>query len=123
MLNSVLMKGSNVCPNALKSSVVPIETSISVKGVRNPTRGDIVARDKPVSAKGSSMIGAFVTQISTVTVHVLHGKTQSVVNTNYRLLTCERQLHMFAGLDRAQTNSSSMHGIIKNDCPSQATGP
>ena len=107
--NSVLRKGSNVCPHALKSIKCFTDT------VRNPTRGDIVARDKPVSAKGNSMIGAFVTQNSTMTVHVLHGKTQSVLNTNHRLLTCERQLHMCAGLNRAQTNSSSMHGILKKN--------
>ena len=75
----------------------------------NPTRGDIVAGDEPKSAKGSSMIGAFVTQISTMTVHVLHGKSQSVLNTNHRLLTSKRQLYMCAGLKRAQTNTSSMH--------------
>ena len=58
-----------------------------------------MARDEPKSAKGSSMIGAFVTQIATMTVHVLHGKTQSVLNTNHRLLTSKRQLHVSAGLD------------------------
>ena len=40
----------------------------------NPTRGDIMAGDEPKSAKGSSMIGAFVTQIPTVTKHMLHGE-------------------------------------------------
>ena len=73
-----------------------------------------MARDEPKSAKGSSMIGAFVTQIATMTAHVFHGKSQSVLNTNHRLLTCERQLHMCACLDRAQTNTGSVHGIIKN---------
>ena len=113
MLTSVLMKSSTVCSNVLKSfkcftdTVVPVETSISVNVVPNPTRSDIVARDKPVSAKGSSMIGPFVTQISTMTVHVLHGKTQSVLNTNHRLLTSKRQLHVSAGLDRAQTNTAA----------------
>ena len=96
------MKGSNVCPKVLKSfkcftdTVAPIETSIRVKGVTSPTRGDIEARDKPISAKGSSVIGAFVAHISTMTKHVLHGKAQSVLNTNQRLLTSKRQLHMSA---------------------------
>ena len=57
-----------------------------------------MARNEPNSAKGSSMIGAFVAQISTVTVHVLHGKSQSVLNANHRLLTSKSQLHMYAGL-------------------------
>ena len=96
MLDSVLMKSSNVCPNVLKSFkcltdiVEPIETFISVKGVPNPTRSDIVTRDKPTSAQGSSTIGAFVAQIATMTVHVFHGKPQSVLDTNHGLLTCER---------------------------------
>ena len=96
------------------------ETFIIVKGVPNPTRGDIVARDKPISAKVSS--NAFVTQISKMTENVLHGKAQSVLNTNHILLTSKRQLHMSAGLDRAQTNTSSMHGILKNDSSSGVTG-
>ena len=104
-------------------TVARIETSIRVNGVPNPTRGDIVPRDKPISDKVSSMISAFVTQISKMTENVLHGKAQSVLNTNHRLLTSKRQLHMSAGLDRAQTNTSSMHGIIKNDCSSGVTGP
>ena len=77
-------------------AVVPIETFRSVKVALNPTRCDIVARD----AKGSSMIGAFVARISTMTIHMLHGKSQSVLNTNHRLLTRKCQVHMCAGLSR-----------------------
>ena len=73
-----------------------------------------MAGDEPKSAKRSSMIGAFVTQVSTMTIHVLHGKSQSVLNMNHRLLTCKCKLHMSTSLDCAQTNASSMHGIIKN---------
>ena len=80
----------------------------------DPTRGDIMARDEPKSAKGSSMIGAFVTQISTVTKYVLHGGPWPVLSAYHRLLTCKRQLYVCSGLDRAQTNASSMHSIIKN---------
>ena len=56
-------------------AVALIETFGSVKVVSSPTRGDIVARDEPKSAKGSSMISAFVTQIPTMTIHVLHGQS------------------------------------------------
>ena len=51
-------------------------TSIRVEGGPKPTRGDISSRDKPISANGSSVIGTFVTQISTMTIHMLHGKAQ-----------------------------------------------
>ena len=118
VLNCVLMKSSNVCPNVLKSfkcfthTVAPLEKAIKVQSVSNPSRSGIVMREKPMSAKGSSMISAFATQISTMTIHVLHGKAQSVLNTNHRL-TSKRQLHMSAGLDRAQADTSSMHGIIQ----------
>ena len=102
------MKSSNVCPNVLISfkcftdTLVPIETTIRVEGVSNSTRDDFVARDKPISAKGNSVIGTFVTQFSTMTENVLHGETQFVVNTNHRLLTSKCQLHVGAGLDRAR---------------------
>ena len=58
MLNSVLMKGSSVCPKVLKSfecftdTVAPIGTTIRVEGVPNPTRSDIVAGHKLIRAKG-----------------------------------------------------------------------
>ena len=41
----------------------------------NPARGDIMARDESKCAKGSSMVSAFITQIPTVTIHVLHGES------------------------------------------------
>ena len=40
----------------------------------NPAGGDVLARDEPKCAKGSKMVCAFVTQIPTVTIHVLHGE-------------------------------------------------
>ena len=95
-------------------AVAPIKTFRSVKVVSNPTRGDIVARDEPKSAKGSSMIGAFIAQISTMTVHVLHGEPKPTLCMDQRLLTSKRQLHMSASLDSTQTNTSSMHRIVIN---------
>ena len=59
----------------------------------------------------SGMISTFITQISTVTVHVLHGETKPVLSADHGLLTYERQLHMCASLDRAQTNSSSVFRV------------
>ena len=56
-------------------AVALIETFGSVEVVSSPTRGDMKARDELKSAKGSSMISAFVTQIHTVTIHVLYGKS------------------------------------------------
>ena len=60
---------------SLTDAVALIEAFGGVKVVSNPTRGNIVARDEPKSAKGSNMISAFVTQIPTMTIHVLHGKS------------------------------------------------
>ena len=81
MLNSVLVERRSICSKLLQSFhksfadvVTAIKTDRSVKIVTNPTRGDNMARDEPKSAEGSSMIGAFVTQVSTVTVHMLHGE-------------------------------------------------
>ena len=76
----------------------PSKTYRGVRVTTNPARGDVMARDEPKCAKGSSMVSAFVTQIPAVTMHVLHGEPQPVLSTDHRLLTCVRQLHMCAGL-------------------------
>ena len=60
----------------------------------NPARSHVVARDESKCAKGSSMVSAFVTQIPSVTLHVLHGEPWPVLSTDHRLVTCERQLHV-----------------------------
>ena len=54
----------------------------------NPACGDVVAKDEPKSAKCSGMVSAFVTQIPTMTIHVLHGEPQSSLGMDHRLLTC-----------------------------------
>ena len=54
--------------------VTATKTHERIKVIMNPVSGDIMARDEPKSAKGGSMIGALITQISTVTKYVLHGE-------------------------------------------------
>ena len=56
-----------------------IETHSSVKVLMNPSCGNVVTRDEPKCAKCSSMISTFVTQVSTMTIHVLHGEPQSAL--------------------------------------------
>ena len=59
-----------------------------------------------------------------MTIHVLHGKAQSTLGMDHKLLTCKCQLHVNAGLYCAHTNISSMYGIIKiHDCSLGVTGP
>ena len=80
MLNSVLVSRRSIGSDELSSFksfadvVTAIKTYRGVKVVTSPTCGNVMARDEPKSAKGSSMIGAFVSQISTVTKHMLHGE-------------------------------------------------
>ena len=45
----------------------------------SPSCGNVVVRDEPKCAKCSGMVSAFVTQIPTMTVHVLHGEPQSAL--------------------------------------------
>ena len=78
----------------------------------------------PNVPSAAALVSTFITQIPIVTAHVLHGEPKPVLGADHGPLTCERQLHMCAGLDRAQTNSSSVFRIIKiHDCSSRATGP
>ena len=72
----------------------------------NPAGGNIVARCKSECPKCSGMVSTFITQVSTVTKNVLHGEVVVCVGHGWhRLLTCERHLHMCAGLDRALDKS------------------
>ena len=79
----------------------PLKTHGSVKVMTNPAGGNVVAGGKSECPKCNGMVSTFITQISTETVHVLHDETKPVLGEDHRLLTCERQLHMCAILDRA----------------------
>ena len=67
-----------------------IKTYRSVKVMMNPEGGNVVVRDESECAKCSGMISTFVTQISTMTINVLHGEPQPTLGMDYRLLTCWR---------------------------------
>ena len=60
------------------------------------------------------MVSTFITQISTVTIHVLHGEPKFASSENHGSLTCESQLHLCTSLDRAQTKTSNMQRMIRN---------
>ena len=60
------------------------------------------------------MISTFITKITTVDMHVLHGETKFALSENHGPLTCECQLQMRTGLDRAQENTSSVQSITIN---------
>ena len=85
-----------------------------VKVIMNPAGGNIVARGKFEGPKCGGMVSTFINQISTVTVHVLHGESKFVLSAYHGPLTCECQLHTCTSMDRAQANSSSMLGIIED---------
>ena len=109
-----------ICSTVLQSLqdladvVTAIKTHGCVKVIMNPSGGNIMARGKAECPKCGGMVSTFITQIPSVTVHVLHGEPQPVLDTDHGPLTCERQLHMCAGLDRAQAHSSSLFRILKN---------
>ena len=58
------------------------------------------------------MVSTLIAKISTVTVHVLHGESKSVLGAQHGPLTCKRQLHMCTSLDRAQAKASIMWRIM-----------
>ena len=60
----------------LANVVTVIETHSSVKVMMNPSCGNVVVRDEPKCAKCIGMISTFITQISTMAIHVLHGEPQ-----------------------------------------------
>ena len=60
----------------LTDVVTAIKTHRSVKVMMNPACGNVVVRSESKCAKCSGMISTFVTQISTMTIHVLHGEPQ-----------------------------------------------
>ena len=64
-----------IVPN-LADVVTAIKTHRSVKVMMDPARGNVVARSDSECAKCSGMISTFVTQISTMTIDVLHGEQQ-----------------------------------------------
>ena len=48
------------------------------------------------------MVSTFITKITTVTIHMLHGEPKFALSENHGSLTRECQLHMCTSLDRAQ---------------------
>ena len=73
-----------------------------------------MAGGKSECAKCSGMVSTFITQISTVTIHLLHGEPKFALSENHGSLTSECQLHKCTSLDRAQAKTSSMQRIIMN---------
>ena len=70
------------------------------------------------------MVSTFITKISTVTIHVLHGEPKFELSENHGSLTSKCQLHMSTSLDSAQAKTSSMQRVvIVHDCSSRAAGP
>ena len=57
------------------------------------------------------MIGTLMTQDPRMTIHVMHGESESVLNAQGGALTSHCQLNMRAGLDLAQAYSSSAFGF------------
>ena len=52
----------------------PSKQTEGIKVMTSPACGIVVVRDESKCAKCSGMVSAFVTQISTVTIYVLHGE-------------------------------------------------
>ena len=98
----------------LADIVTTIKKRKCIKIMMSPTSGNVVARGKSECPKSSSMVSTFITQIPTVTVHVLHGEPNPVLGAYHGPLTCERQLHMCTSLYPVQANSSSVLRIIIN---------
>ena len=79
-LTPILEKRRCICSNVLQSFqdladvVTSIKTHGSVKVIMNLAGGNIVARGESECAKCSGMVSTFVTMISNVTIHVLHGE-------------------------------------------------
>ena len=71
----------------------------------NPAGGNTVARGKSEGPKCGGKVSTFITQISSVTVHVLHGEPKFVLSAYHGPLTSECQLHMCTSLDRSQANT------------------
>ena len=119
-LTLILGKRRSIWSNALQlfqdfgDIVTAITAHGCVKVLMNPAGGNVVVRGKAERPKCSGMVSTFRTQISTMTVHVLHGEPRFALNEYHGLLTSECQLHMCTSLDRAQANTTSMLRIIKN---------
>ena len=116
----VLGKRCCICSNALQSFqdlsdvVTAIKTRGCIKVLVNPAGGNVMVRGKAEGPKCSGMVSTFITQISTVTVHVLHGEPKFALSENHGPLRWACQRHMRTSLDRAQANTSSMQRIITN---------
>ena len=85
-----------------------ITTGRCVKVMTNPASGNIVVRGKAEGPKCGGMASTFITQISTVTAHALHGESKFALSENHGSLTRECQLNMCTSLDGAQANTSSV---------------
>ena len=85
MVNTTLTPicGSNVLQSFqdFADVVAAIKTHGSVKVMMNPAGCNIVARSESECPKCSGMVSTFITQISTVTVHVLHAEQKLVLGT------------------------------------------
>ena len=74
------MKRRCIIPHVLQSFQdfvnvgAAFRTHGSVKVIINPAGGNIVARGKSEGPKCGGMVSTFITQIPSVTVHVLHGE-------------------------------------------------
>ena len=98
----------NLSKISLMLLLTTITTGRCVKVMTNPASGNIVVRGKAEGPKCSGMVSTFIAQISTVTVHVLHGESKFALSENHGSLTRECQLNMCTSLDRAQANTSSV---------------
>ena len=82
----------------------------------NPASSNVVAGNEAKRTECGSMISTFIALVPSMTIHVLHGESQPVLDAQGGALTSQCQLHMRAGLDRAQAHTSSVFGIIINTC-------
>ena len=69
---------------------------------------------KPKAPECSGMVSTFITKITAVPIHVLHGEPKFTLSENHGSLTCMCKLHMRTSLDRAQAKNSSMRRIVIN---------
>ena len=60
------------------------------------------------------MVSTFVTQVPSMTIHMMHGESEFVLYAQGGTLTSQRKLHMGAGLDSAQAFSSGVFRIAEN---------
>ena len=90
-----------------------IVTAIRIFGKVKFLQIQRLARSKTQCPQCSGMVTTFITQMSTVTVHVLHGEP-SCVGRNSRTVDMRAPVAHVYVLYRAQANSSSVLGITIN---------